>query len=650
MGNMFLKLVNMSLTASWMALAILFLRWLWRKAPKRMICVLWGLVALRLICPFSVESVCSLIPDSEPIEHITLLSEKGEDTRLPLARVPAGYEDILQTDNAVQTVQIESVVNLCALIWLIGASGMLLYMVIRYVGLKRRVATATILHENIWQSERVSSPFVFGFLRPRIYLPYSIQNADMSYVIAHEKAHIRSLDHIWKLFGFAILSVHWFNPVLWVAYICFCRDTEAACDEKVIAGMSIEERRAYSTALLHCAVRQRRMTVSPLAFGEIGVKERVTNVMNYRKPALGIVALAVVVCLVIAVCFLTNPKEVQKEKNAEQLETMTQQVLDETEELHGKETISDGRVVSIHQTLEAASGGQIIIDASVEPFALDEVSMYTYKALDVSDSTREKLFDIYFVDKADEVYRKSDVQDIWQLGETVTGNFYKYESLPTMDGTGETVFYLEYRKPNLNPRDENFLGGVKDSICTITAESALSLCDKLMLAFADYGEYEVDYIHAYGAYVSPELYFEEAPPEPFYWITYKRQLDGMPVTDYNDLYFFVNDDGVQKIHGSLYEAEPMDTNTALLSVTDAVERLQKNKDSLDPGDHNTILIGNICPEYLVVEQDGVHVIAPVWRFEIGGTEEERILNRNRILAVHAFTGEVIWDCSSYGGY
>lgn len=172
---------------------------------------------------------------------------------------------------------------------------------------KRRVATATLLRENIKQSERVSTPFVLGIFRPVIYLPYHLAEEDLAYVVAHERAHIGRRDHWWKPLGFALLCVYWFNPLLWLAYVLLCRDMEGACDEAVIETMGLEDRRGYSTALLHCGVRRRSIAACPLAFGEVGVKQRVTSVMNYTKPAVWIVTAALIACAAAAVCFLTNP-------------------------------------------------------------------------------------------------------------------------------------------------------------------------------------------------------------------------------------------------------------------------------------------------------------------------------------------------------
>ena len=310
METLFLKLANLSITASWLVLAVLLIRLVFRKAPKWVFCLLWGLVALRLICPISIESVLSLIPSVEPLPQDILY------TAAP--KIQSGIEVIDDFVNPILTDSMSPALGdsanptqiwsfILTQIWAAGVVVMLFYAVISYLLLKLRVATATLFSENIRQSESVASPFVLGFFRPVIYLPYSIADTDISYVIAHEKAHIFRKDHWWKPMGFILLAVYWFNPLLWVAYVLLCRDIEAACDEKVIREMEKEDRRAYSTALLHCSVHHRGIAACPLAFGETGVKSRIKDVMNYKKPAFWIVVLAVAVCVAVAVCFLTDP-------------------------------------------------------------------------------------------------------------------------------------------------------------------------------------------------------------------------------------------------------------------------------------------------------------------------------------------------------
>ncbi|HHW32197.1 MAG TPA: peptidase M56 [Clostridiaceae bacterium] len=312
MEAVFLKLVNLSLTASVMVLAVILVRLLFRKAPKWLFCLLWGLVALRLILPFSIESAFSLIPCAEPLPQEILYSANPQ--------IQSGISAVGQVINSLPWESMAPAVGvsvtptkfwlfLLSWVWLAVAAAMLLYTLISSLLLKRKLADATLYQKGIKQSELVDSPFVLGILHPVIYLPYKLNDADLAYIIVHEQAHIKRLDHWWKPLGFLLLSVYWFNPLLWAAYILLCRDIEAACDEKVVREMDREALRAYSTALLNCSTYHRRIAASPLAFGEVGVKERVKHVMNYRKPAFWIIIAAVVTLIVVAVCFLTNPKD-----------------------------------------------------------------------------------------------------------------------------------------------------------------------------------------------------------------------------------------------------------------------------------------------------------------------------------------------------
>lgn len=311
MSELFLEIVNRSIAASWIVIAVLILRFCLKKAPKWVNVLLWGIVAVRLIFPFSIESALSLIPSAETVSpSIMMETAPSVQTGVPaldqvinpvidhsLAPAPGASANPLQIWIPVLTV-----------IWLLGVAALFLYSAVSYRRLRRRVCEAVILRDNIYQSENVCSPFVLGIIRPKIYLPYHMDKREMDHVIAHEQTHIRRRDHWWKPLGFLLLTVHWFNPLLWLGYILLCRDIELACDEKVIREMGSEQRADYTQALVSCSVSRRSIAACPLAFGEVGIKERVKSVMNYEKPAFWIVLASVVVCVVAAVCFLTDPK------------------------------------------------------------------------------------------------------------------------------------------------------------------------------------------------------------------------------------------------------------------------------------------------------------------------------------------------------
>ena len=310
MSELFLKIVNMSISASWVVIAVLTLRFCLKKAPKWVNVLLWGIVAARMVFPFSIESVLSLIPSAETISPTVMM----EQTPSVQTGVPALNHVINPVISSSFTPAPGASANPLQIwipvltgIWLFGIAALFLYSAVSYWRLRRKVCEAVILRGNIYQSEKVCTPFVLGIIKPKIYLPYHMDSREMDHVIAHEQTHIRRKDHWWKPLGFLLLTTHWFNPLMWLSYILLCRDIELACDEKVIRKMSNEQRADYTQALVACSVDRRLITACPLAFGEIGVKERVKSVMNYKKPAFWIVLASVIVCAVIAVCFLTNP-------------------------------------------------------------------------------------------------------------------------------------------------------------------------------------------------------------------------------------------------------------------------------------------------------------------------------------------------------
>ncbi len=310
MTEFFLTIVNMSISASWIVLAVLLLRLVLKKAPKWITVLLWGIVAVRLICPFSFESALSLIPSAETISPEIMVDATPEIhsgfSTFNNAVNPIISESFAPTPGAsVNPLQIW--IPVLAIVWVIGVAAMLFYTAISYWRVKRKIGTAVLLRGNIFQSENVVSPFVLGIIKPKMYLPFQIAEQDMAHVIAHENAHIRRKDHLWKPLGFLLLTVHWFNPLVWLGYILLCRDIELACDEKVIKEMDGEQKADYSQALLTCSVNRRMIAACPLAFGEVGVKDRVKSILNYKKPAFWIIVVAIAASLVMAVCFLTNP-------------------------------------------------------------------------------------------------------------------------------------------------------------------------------------------------------------------------------------------------------------------------------------------------------------------------------------------------------
>ena len=311
MDDVFLKLVNLSISASWLILAVLVLRVVLKKAPKWVMPLLWGVVALRLVCLFSIESALSLIPSAE-----TIPSEIVTETREPVLYEQATLDIVTnptlpsaaEVPVGVSRQQAQVDFNIYSVLWLAGMAALLVHALVSAGKLKRKLATAILLRDNIYESEFVDSPFVFGVVKPNIYLPMHMDEGTAAYVIAHERAHLAHRDHWWKVLGYLVLALHWFNPLVWVAYILFCRDIELACDEKVVKGLDGAARADYSQALLSCAAPKRAVAACPLAFGEGNIKTRVKSALHYKKPAFWVAAAAVLAVVIVAVCFLTNPR------------------------------------------------------------------------------------------------------------------------------------------------------------------------------------------------------------------------------------------------------------------------------------------------------------------------------------------------------
>lgn len=310
MSTLFLQAVNMSIAASWLVLAVLLLRFLLKKAPKWVNVLLWGIVAVRLICPVSIESALSLIPSAQTVSP-EIMTDWTPEISTGIPSLDSAVNPVITTTFApkpwASANPLQIWIPVLAAIWLLGVFAMVLYTAVSYWRLSAKVATAVRLEENVFQSEFAESPFVLGMLRPKIYLPYGLSDENRAAVIAHEKAHIARKDHWWKPLGFLVLAVHWFNPLLWLSYILLCRDIELACDEKVIRTLSSQEKADYTQALVSCSASHFRVAACPLAFGEVGIKTRVKAVLHYKKPAFWLIVAAVILCLAVAVCFLTDP-------------------------------------------------------------------------------------------------------------------------------------------------------------------------------------------------------------------------------------------------------------------------------------------------------------------------------------------------------
>lgn len=278
MRDIFLTVLDMSLSAAWLIAAVVLMRVVFRKASRALICLLWAFVGVRLCVPFTMESPIGLLPQTVVIMEKVAPSSQRADA-----------------------------VELILWVWITGVVGLVAYAVISFLLLRRRVTKAAHLREEVYVCDWVDTPFLLGLFRPRIYLPPLLSEKQISYVVAHERAHQKRLDHIWKPLGFFLLIVHWLNPLVWLAYLLFCRDMELACDEKAVCGMNMRERKGYSHALLSCSMPVRRLAAYPIAFGEGKVKNRIRSVLDYKKPTLMGTAAAVVVMAVTVICFMTSP-------------------------------------------------------------------------------------------------------------------------------------------------------------------------------------------------------------------------------------------------------------------------------------------------------------------------------------------------------
>ncbi len=311
MSAVFLKILNMGISAGWLILAAVLVRLLLKKAPKWISCLLWALAALRLLCPFSPESVLSLIPSGETVPMDIALAKEPAihsgisalNSRVNPAMAEAFAPRLEDSANPLQVL-----IPVLAVIWLVGTAVMLGYALLSFGRLRKTVAASVPLGEGVFACDEVSSPFILGVLRPKVYVPSSMAGETLDCVLRHERAHLRRRDHLWKPLGYLLLAVYWFQPLCWLGYILLCRDIEMACDERVIRDLDREAVAAYSQALLDVSFPRRRVAACPLAFGETGLKQRVKGILNYRKPAFWVVVAALAVCAAVAVCFLTNPK------------------------------------------------------------------------------------------------------------------------------------------------------------------------------------------------------------------------------------------------------------------------------------------------------------------------------------------------------
>ena len=315
MKEIFYEILNLSLSAAYLVPVVLVLRLVLKKAPRWTMCLLWGLVALRLVMPFSLESDVSLHPGREPVTELQnqFAGETARPETPPVEMPPAELPETPSITPAPAPGEEVDLMEILAWVWLAGACAMALYGAVSYVRLKLKVRPSLQVEKRVFVCDGIGYPFLLGVLRPKVYLPSDLEEPHLSYVLAHEKAHVKRGDHLWKPLGFALLTLHWFNPLLWVAYLLLCRDIESACDEKVVRDMDNTQKDGYSRALLACSLQgafhRRWISACPVAFGETGVRSRIKSVLHYKKPAFWVLLIAILACIAVGVFFLTDPAE-----------------------------------------------------------------------------------------------------------------------------------------------------------------------------------------------------------------------------------------------------------------------------------------------------------------------------------------------------
>ena len=463
MELVFNKVLTMSISASWLVLAVLLLRLLLKKSPKWISVALWALVALRLVVPVSLESGLSLMPEKTTEQMVqtisggyygdTMIYSRGSenyDVAVSAGVTPeagdGGYQYVLN-QSGDPTEPVQTVAVLYGQIWVLGLILMALHAFVSYVKLKKKVSASLDLGNGVHLCDYIDTPFILGIFCPKIYLPSSMEPDSASYVVAHERAHIARKDHWWKPFGYLLLSVHWFNPVLWLAYILLCRDIELACDEKVIRDMERPQKKAYSEALLNCSVSRRMIAACPLAFGEVGVKERVKTVLNYKKPAFWLVLVAVFALIVTAVCFLTDPvvedeafdKLYQVEKVVYQNPVLSVYMTEADAPL--VQVAGDGELLVQHKAGQWESAGMLEeVEISVDdlPGWFFGLSIGWEDAVSL-EQISEKTETVWMV-KTTDAQRPGHMQ-VWILLRLSNGKMYLADAYDTGEGTKVNWFY-----------------------------------------------------------------------------------------------------------------------------------------------------------------------------------------------------------------
>jgi beta-lactamase regulating signal transducer with metallopeptidase domain len=523
MEMIFLNVFNRSLAAGWLILAVIVVRFLLKKAPRRLSCVLWAVVAVRLLCPFFPASSFSLIPSGETIsaEAVRFAPAPAIDSGIPALNEALnpmiGERFAPAPGTSVNPLYIWTAI--AGIVWLVGVAVMAGYALLGSLRMRsvvreavplgmcgesyetgeveacgesyetgeagtcaephraRPLETGAALPDNVWLCDAVRSPFILGIVRPKIYLPSGITREQMLCILAHEQAHVERLDHCLKPFGWLLLSVYWFHPLVWIAYMLFCRDLELACDEKVVGGMDLDGRKAYSHALLACSLQRKMIFSYPLAFGEIGVRERVKGILHYRKPAGWLAAVAVLACAAVAVCFLTDPKEKADDSKIRYLDQwysrsdLSAETIAWLEWYNGLSAEEQLAVSSVPHDLydQAGYGGRA--DVAVETVDAEHDAV---GAEDMPDNAKD------YMDAG------RDAVDTVQAGEGAedpaihTGTLSTAFGIPLqLPGNEGWIQDIEYRQPDGNTVEVEYWDDIAEADCRMTAvrDGALNLSE-----------------------------------------------------------------------------------------------------------------------------------------------------------------------------
>lgn len=311
MNHIFLEILNNAWITGVLILVVIVFRLLLKKTPKYINCILWGIVGLKLMIPFDISSSFGLLPSGKTIETVS----NGVSpiiVRTGIASVDTSVNEYVGAISQSLPSAHDSMIHwmdVFSILWMVGIGVMLVYLMVSYIFIRRKVASSILVEKGVSICDEIKSPFLFGMVKPHIYLPSGLEKEKRMYVLSHERMHLKRGDHLWKPLGFLILTVYWFQPLCWLAYVLLCKDIELACDERVIKKRDASWRANYCQVLLDCSVGNRKIIAVPLAFGEVGVKERVKRVLSYKRTKLGVVIVAIIICAGVAICFGTKSKE-----------------------------------------------------------------------------------------------------------------------------------------------------------------------------------------------------------------------------------------------------------------------------------------------------------------------------------------------------